>query len=212
MESRLAEGRRPRYRASRMAETLSIVALVVSSILLAVMIATLVLLRRGEGPTYGASRAYDANRREAVRILTGDQGERIPGGQWYDPRRKGPSPGAPVVAEYRAAVAEALRAVVPPDRGLAFDREGNARIAAEGARVLPAVSTADLRAELDRGDSDRLAIGLVLFNAEPPGGDASRVALPVQVLFGALSRAGREDLVRRFAEIKERATRSTRIT
>jgi hypothetical protein len=70
--------------------------------------------------------------------------------------------------------------------------------------VLPALSTADLRVELERGgDGGRLAVGLVLFNPEPPGGDAKRVALPIQVLFPALERAGRGDLVDRFAELKE---------
>jgi hypothetical protein len=46
---------------------------------------------------------------------------------------------------------------------------------------------------------------LVLLNPEPPGGDARRVTLPVQVLFPALERAGREDLIRRFGEIRDRA-------
>ena len=45
-----------------MAGLLSILALILSATLLAGMIAVLVLLRKGEGPRFGASRAYDANR------------------------------------------------------------------------------------------------------------------------------------------------------
>jgi hypothetical protein len=108
-------------------------------------------------------------------------------------------------------VADALRAVVPPERGLAFDSGGTASLAAERTRVLPAISTADLRAEdLDRwNDEARLVVGLVLFNPEPPGGDAKRVTLPVQALFPALERAGRGDLAARFAELRDRATKES---
>ena len=51
-----------------------------------------------------------------------------------------------------------------------------------------------------------LVVGLVLFNPEPPGGDAKRVALPVQVLFPALTSFGRTDLVARFEELRDRGT------
>lgn len=174
-----------------MAGALSILALAVSAALLVGMVAVLVLLRRGEGPRYGASRTYDANRREAVRALTGETVDRVDVPQWYDPRRRSAAPEDALAAPYRDAVAQALRAVAPADDVL----------------VVPALSTADLRRELERGgDPDaRLVIGLVLFNPEPPGGDAKRVALPIQVLFPALEAIGRADLVERFEELKERA-------
>lgn len=188
-----------------MAGVLAIVALVGSALLLAVAVAALVLLRRGEGPTYGASRAYDANLREAVRLLTGEVVDRPTGEQWYEPSRKEPRPGDPAAGEFRDAVAEALSAIVPSDRDLAFDGDV-ARMA--GAVALPALSTADLReAGLEsRGEGDELVIGVVLFNPEPPGGEAGRVALPVQALFPALRRAGRPDLIRRFEVLREGAT------
>jgi hypothetical protein len=71
---------------------------------------------------------------------------------------------------------------------------------------VPAVSTADLREEdLDTLGADAaLVVGLVLFNPEPPGGDARRVTLPVQVLFPALRNGGRVDLVARFEELRDR--------
>ena len=73
------------------------------------------------------------------------------------------------------------------------------------------MSTADLRAEdLDRvADKARLVVGLVLFNPEPPGGDAKRVTLPIQALFPALERAGRGDLVERFTALREGAIESS---
>lgn len=187
---------------------LAVVLLVLSASLLGVMITALVLLRRGEGPAYSTSRAYDGNRREALRVLTGETVESVPGEQWYDRARKSPRGDEPMTGEFRAAVGEALRAVVPATRGLAFDDEGNARLEAENAWAVPAVSTADLRAGgLERWDGrGRLVIGVVLFNPEPPGGEATRVALPVQALFPALVRAGRDDLVRRFEALRARAS------
>jgi hypothetical protein len=190
-----------------MPAVLAISALVLSVALLAGIVTVLVLLRKGEGPRYSVSRAYDANRREAVRILTGEETERVPGEQWFEPARRRPAPGDPLAVLYRSAVAEALRAVVPAAGGLAFDADGRASLTAERTWVLPAMSTADVRVEdLDRLDEEaRLVVGLVLFNPEPPGGDAKRVTLPVQVLFPALERAGRGDLVARFADLRDRA-------
>lgn len=189
-----------------MAGALSIAALILSATLLAGMIAVLVLLRKGEGPRYGASRAYDANRRDAVRALTGEAVDRVDFAQWFEPARRGATPGDPLAAPFAEAVAEALAVVVPVASGLALESDGRARLAAEDLTVLPALSTADLRLDLERhGDAGRLVVGLVLFNPEPPGGDAKRVALPIQVLFPALERAGRVDLADRFTELKERA-------
>ena len=189
-----------------MAGALSIVALILSATLLAGMIAVLVLLRKGEGPRFGASRAYDANRREALRGLTGEEVDGANAEQWFEPARRVATPDDPLADPFRGAVAEALAVVVPAIRDLSVGPDGRARLAAEDVTVLAALSTADLRAELERGgDAGRLVVGLVLFNAEPPGGDARRVALPVQALFPALERAGRDDLVARFRELRERA-------
>jgi hypothetical protein len=190
-----------------MSGVLAIVALVVSAALLAVMISVLVLLRKGEGPRYSASRAYDANRREAVRVLTGEAVDRVSGEQWFEPGRRRPDPDDPVAAPYRTAVTEALEAVVPAEHELVFDPEGRACLAAESTWVLPALSTADLLAEdLDRWDDrGRLLVGIVMFNPEPPGGDAKRVTLPIQALFPALERVGRADLVARFGELRDRS-------
>jgi hypothetical protein len=192
-----------------MAGALSIAALILSATLLAGMIAVLVLLRKGEGPRYGASRAYDANRRDAVRALTGEEVDRVDFAQWFEPARRDAAPDDPVAGPYDEAVAEALVAVVPAARGLALEAGGRARLPVEDVTVVSALSTADLRLGLERhGDAGRLVLGLVLFNPEPPGGDAKRVALPIQVLFPALERAGRADLVERFEELKERAASS----
>jgi hypothetical protein len=185
---------------------LSIAALVVSATLLAGMIVVLVFLRKGDGPRYGASRAYDANRRQALRALTGLDVDRVPTDQWFEPARRRPVPDDPVAAPFRDAVREALGAVVPPSRELSFDDRGRAWLGSERAWVVPAVSTADLREEdLDTLGADAaLVVGLVLFNPEPPGGDARRVTLPVQVLFPALRNGGRVDLVARFEELRDR--------
>lgn len=189
-----------------MAGALSIAALILSATLLAGMIAVLVFLRKGEGPRYGASRAYDANRRDAVRALTGEEVDRVDSAQWFEPARRGAAPDDPIAGPYREAVAEALAAVVPAARGLAQGPAGRARLSAEDATVVSALSTADLRLDLEEhGDAGRLVVGLVLFNPEPPGGDAKRVALPIQVLFPALERVGRADLVDRFTALQERA-------
>jgi hypothetical protein len=191
---------------------IAIAALVLSAALLAGMVIVLVLLRKGEGPRFSVSRAYDENRREAVRVLTGEEVDRVTGEQWYDPARRQPAADDPLAGPYRDAVAEALEVVVPPDRDLAFGDDGAARLEAERTWVVPAISTADLRAEdLDRwSERARLVVGLVLFNPEPPGGDAKRVALPIHVLFPALERAGRVDLVARFAELRRRAGQPAR--
>jgi hypothetical protein len=191
---------------------IAIAALVLSAALLAGIVTVLVLLRKGEGPRFSVSRAYDENRREAVRVLTGEEVDRVTGEQWYDSARRQAAADDPLAAQYRDAVAEALAAVVPTDRELAFEDDGAARLEAERTWVVPAVSTADLRADdLDRwGERARLVVGLVLFNPEPPGGDAKRVALPIQVLFPALERGGRDDLVARFAELRGRAEQPAR--
>ncbi|CAN5878796.1 hypothetical protein BH20GEM1_BH20GEM1_05920 [soil metagenome] len=186
---------------------IAIAALVLSVALLAGMVGVLVLLRKGEGPRFSASRAYDENRREAVRVLTGEDVAHVTGAQWYDPARGRPTPDDPLAAPYREAVAEALAAVVPRVRELSFESDGAASLEAEGTWVVPAVSTADLRTgDLDRwGERARLVVGIVLFNPEPPGGDAKRVTLPVQALFPALERADRYYLVARFEELRGRA-------
>ena len=188
-----------------MSGALSIAALVLSAALLAGMIVVLVLLRKGDGPRYGASRAYDANRREALRALTGEDVDRVPGAQWFDPKRRRPIPGDPVAPRFREAVSETLHAVVPAERDLSLDDGGRAWLAAERVWVLAAVSTAELReTDLDALSAHAaLVVGLVLFNPEPPGGDAKRVTLPVQVLFPALRKAGRADLVARFEELRD---------
>jgi hypothetical protein len=184
--------------------TAAIVVLAVSILLLASAITILVMLRRGDGPVYSASRLYDANRRDAIRLLTGAELDAVPGEQWFLRSRREPIPDITLVSELRSVVFEALRAIVPADRDLAIE-SGHARVGE--AVVLAAISTADIRASgaLDGWDAPGLHIALVLVNPEPPGGDARRVALPVQILFPALERAGRADLVRRFAALRDAA-------
>lgn len=188
---------------------IAIAALVLSAALLAGMVAVLVLLRKGEGPRFSVSRVYDENRREAVRVLTGENVDHVAGTQWYDPARRRPGADDPVAAAYRKAVRAALETVVPAERGLAFEADGVARLETERTWVVPAIATADLRGEeLDRlAERARLVVGLVLFNPEPPGGDAKRVALPIQVLFPSLERAGRDDLIAGFGELRARSER-----
>lgn len=171
--------------------TLAIAALVLSVLLLGATVALLVMLRRGEGPLYGASRAYDENRREAVRRLTGATVHAPPREQWYVPGPRKPIADPELEAAFRLAVDEALAATKPE---------------LDGARVVAALSTADLRASdaLETWAGPELLIGLVLVNPEPPGGDARRVTLPIQVLFPALERAGRAVLIERFAELHAR--------
>lgn len=181
---------------------------VLSASFLAVMIGVLVLLRKGEGPRYGASRAYDANRREALRLLSGTATDRVPGEQWYDPTRRERRPHEPEAEPFRAAVFDALRAIVPESHGPLIESNGGGiLLAGEDTRVIPAISTADLRAALGDEAGPRLTIGLVLFNPEPPGGEATRVALSIRALFPALAAAGREDLIGRFEEIRARSAR-----
>lgn len=179
-----------------------IAALVISVLFLAGMVTVLVLLRKGEGPTFSANREYDANRREAVRVLTGEPVDHVPGDQWYRPDRNRVISDDPVADRYSKAVGDALGAVIPKDRGLAIRDDGFASVG-DQARIVPAVSTADLRDSLRSSaeHSEELVIGLVLFNPEPPGGDARHVALPVQILFPALKNAGRGDLVREFEQL-----------
>ena len=188
--------------------TAAIVALALSALLLGTAITLLVMLRRGDGPVYSTSRLYDANRREAVRLLLGGEVAAPPVDQWFAAGRE-PILDSALETELGEVAAEALRTVVPSDRGLVIESGGRSRVA--GARVVTALSTADLRASgaLDASGEPGLFVGLVLLNPEPPGGDARRVTLPVQVLFPALERAGREDLIRRFGEIRDRAAAST---
>jgi hypothetical protein len=180
-----------------------IAALVISVLFLAGMVTVLVLLRKGEGPTFSANREYDANRREAVRILTGEPVDRVPGDQWYRPDRNRVIGDDPVADRYRKAIGDALGAVIPKDRGLTMRDDGVANIGDDQTRIVPAVSTADLRDGLRSSSEDGggLVIGLVLFNPEPPGGDARHVALPIQGLFPALENAGRGDLIREFEQL-----------
>lgn len=182
---------------------LGIVALGISVLFLAGMVTVLVLLRKGEGPTFSANREYDANRREAVQLLTGEPVDHVPGDQWYRPDRNCVIADDPVADRYRKAIGDALGAVIPEDRGLTMRDDGVANIGDDQARIVPAVSTAELRDSLRSSAEDGrgLVIGLVLFNPEPPGGDARHVALPIQILFPALERAGRGDLIREFEQI-----------
>lgn len=196
-----------------MAGTLAIVALVASALLLGTMILALVLLRKGEGPSYSASEAYDAHRREALRRLTGVEPAAVPGDQWYAPAFEHAAAGAEWIGELRDAAREALRVVVPEESGLTFDPDGRPRLAGEESdlRILVAVSTAALREDpvLEADDEAAPVVGLVLFNPEPPGGQATRVTLPIQVLFPALEREGRDDLIRRFEALRERVSTQT---
>lgn len=183
--------------------------LVVSFFLLAGVIAVLVVLRRGEGPTFGVNREYDTRRREAVQLLTGEEVEFVPGTQWFRKRRRRPLADDSLAEPFRSVVADALRVVVPDDRGLVFENDGTARLESEAVTVISAVSTAELR-QLDLGRWEgraRMLIGLVLFNPEPPGGDTTRVTLPVQVLFEPLKAADRADLVREFGYLAEQEKR-----
>lgn len=186
-----------------MGSVLGIVALIVSVIFLAGMVTVLVLLRKGEGPTFSANREYDANRREAMRVLTGEPVDRIPGDQWYRPDRNQVIADDSLADPFKVAVGDALEAVIPADRGLKIGGDGVASLGDGDARILPAVSTADLRDALrsTSNGGDELVIGLVLFNPEPPGGNARHVALPIQILFPALERARRGDLVREFERL-----------
>ena len=120
-----------------MSGAISIAALVLSVVLLAGMISVLVLLRKGEGPRYGASRAYDANRREALRVLTGEDVHHVPGDQWFDPARRRPVPDDPVAAPFRDAVFEALDAD-PPRRARTLARRPRAGVAGSGQGLGPA--------------------------------------------------------------------------
>lgn len=194
-----------------MAGTLAIVALVVSGLLLGTMILALVLLRKGEGPRYSASQAYESHRRDALRALTGEEVDALPGGQWYAPAFDEAGAGGELAASHRELAREALLAVAPKNAGLTFDERGGAVLEGGQVRVFPAVSTAALReADLPDRETGRLAVGLVLFNPEPPGGEATSVTLPVQALFPALERAGRHDIVGRFEALRDEA--SSRLT
>jgi hypothetical protein len=185
--------------------TAAIVALALSTLLLGGAIMILVMLRRGDGPVYSTSRSYDANRREALRVVVGAEAGAPPQDPWFAAARRDPIVDAALDREFREVAAEALRTAVSSDRGLVIEADGQGRV--EGVRVVPAISTADLRASgaLEAWDGRELLVGLVLVNSEPPGGDARRVTLPVQVLFPSLERAGRGDLIRRFEELRDRA-------
>lgn len=157
------------------------------------VLVVLVLLRRGDAPARRTSPEYDASRREAVRLLTGLESAPATSRSWR--RRAGLTEEGPLEASFRSTLAEALRVVVPDDRGLVVEADGTARMAGD-ACIAAAVSTEGLRARGPKGGG--LEIGLVLVDPEPPGTNPRWVALPVQVLFPALERAGRIDLVERF--------------
>lgn len=198
----MATGPAGRYSDVPMMGTLAVLALVASALLLATMLLALVMLRKGEGPRYGSSRAYEANRRDAFRALTGEDVDALPGGQWYDPAFESPGAGAAIAEAYREAAIEAIRAIAPEPPEA--DHLGGLRLGE--ARVVPAVSTRALREALDPArEAEGLVAGVVLFNPEPPGGSAARVALPVPSLFPALRRVGREDLVERFEGLRREA-------
>jgi hypothetical protein len=175
-------------------------AVLLSFLLFLAVVAVLVLVRRGDAPTQRTSREYDASRREAVRLVPGAESAPATSRCWS--RRVASTEDGPIEAPFRSALAEALRVAVPHDHGLVVERDGTARLGRD-ARIVAAVSTAGLR-ERGPGDGDGLAIGLVLVDPEPPGTDPRWVALPVQVLFPALERAGRTDLVDRFEGLARR--------
>lgn len=170
------------------------IAVLVSLLFFLTMLVVLVLVRRGDAPSRRTSPEYDASRREAVRLLTGLESAPATSRSW----RRGPGPAGdgPLETSFRSALAEALRVAVPDERGLVVLADGTARLAGD-VRIVAAVSTEGLR-ERGPGDGGGLEIGLVLVDPEPPGTNPRWVALPVQVLFPALERAGRSDLVERF--------------
>lgn len=176
------------------------IAVLLSFLLFLTVLVVLVLVRRGDAPARRTSREYDASRREAVRLLTGAESAPATSRSWK--RRVGVAEDTALEAPFRSVLAEALRVAVPHDRGLVVEPDGTARLARD-ARIVAAVSTAGLRAR-GPGGGDGLAIGLVLVDPEPPGTDPRWVALPVQVLFPALERAGRTDLVDRFEGLARR--------
>ncbi|MGH7570809.1 MAG: hypothetical protein ACREMK_03060 [Gemmatimonadota bacterium] len=164
------------------------------------VLAVLVLVRRGDAPRYRASPEYDACRREAVRLMAGTEAE-TGIRPWYRKGRRNPNPDDPLREPFRSAAAEALRIAIPTERQVRIEPDGTALLSG-GVRILPEVSTADLRQRARDGSG--LEIGLVLVNPEPPGNYPRRVSLPVQILFPALERAGRSDLVERFRGLAER--------
>ena len=163
------------------------------------VLALLVLVRREGLPAHRTSREYDARRREAIRLLTGSEAI-APPAAWYRRGRRRAGPGDPLGPSVRALAAEALEVAVP--QAVRMGADGAAQLPG-GARVVPGLSTAELR-ERAPAEGPGLEIGLVLVNPEPPGPDARRVTLPVQVLFPALERAGRSDLVDGFRSLAER--------
>lgn len=177
------------------------IAVVVSFAIFLGVLTVLVLVRRGDAPRFRTSREYDASRREAVRLMTGADPE--PGNRsWFSKERRNPCPDDPLRQPFREAAGEALLVAMPAAREPRIEPDGTARLT-DGVRILPEVSTADLR-ERPGDPGSGLEIGLVLVNPEPPGNHPRRVSLPVQVLFPALERAGRADLVDRFRGLAER--------
>ncbi|MGH7559209.1 MAG: hypothetical protein ACREMD_15790 [Gemmatimonadota bacterium] len=176
------------------------IAVLLSFVMFLGVLVVLVLVRRGDAPRYRASPEYDASRREAVRLMTGADAE-TGIRPWYRRARRNANPDDPLREPFRAAAAEALQVAVPAERHVRFEPDGTARLS-DGVRILPEVSTADLRQRARDGSG--LEIGLVLVNPEPPGSHPRRVSVPVQVLFPALQRAGRSDLVERFQRLAER--------
>jgi hypothetical protein len=170
------------------------IAVLLSFLFFLTVLIVMVLVRRGDAPSRRTSPEYDASRREAVRLLTGIESAPATSRSWR--RGSGQVDPGPIEAPFRSALAEALRVAVPGDRGLFVMADGTARLDRD-TRIVAAVSTDGLRAGGPCG-GEGLEIGLVLVDPEPPGTDPRWVALPVQVLFPALERAGRRDLVDRF--------------
>ena len=176
------------------------IAVFLSVLFFLTVIVVLVMVRRGDAPSRRTSREYDASRREAVRLLTGLETPPATSRSWR--RGVGAAEDGPLEASFRSALAEALRVAVPGDRGLVVLPDGTARLDRD-ARIVAAVSTAGLRSR-GPGGGRGLEIGLVLVDPEPPGTNPRWVALPVQILFPALERAGRTDLVDRFEGLARR--------
>jgi hypothetical protein len=120
--------------------------------------------------------------------------------------RRGDAPSRRTSPEYDASRREAVRLLTGIESAPATSRSwrrGSGQVdpgpieAPFRSALAEALRVDGLRAGGPCG-GEGLEIGLVLVDPEPPGTDPRWVALPVQVLFPALERAGRRDLVDRF--------------